>query len=62
VHFSIEAFQWRIAVKATLWGINQMLGVGWLQHQPSNAIDDISTPVFHRPLVIIIPSHILKSV
>jgi len=62
VHFSIEAFRWRIAVKATLRGVNEMLGVGWLPHQPSLAFDDVSTPVFDRPLVIVIPSHILEGV
>jgi hypothetical protein len=39
-----------------------MLGVGWLPHQPSHAFDDVSTPVFDRALVIVIPFHILKSV
>jgi hypothetical protein len=62
VHFSTEAFQWRIAVKAMLRGINGILGVGWLPQQPSHAIDDFSTPVFDRPSVIVIPYHILKSV
>jgi len=32
MYFSTEVFQWRIAVKATLRGINRMLGVGWLPH------------------------------
>jgi hypothetical protein len=62
VHFSIEAFWWRIAVKATLRGVNEMLGVGWLPHQQSHAFDDVSTPVFDRPLVIVIPSHCLEGV
>jgi len=62
VHFSIEAFRWRIAVKAMLRGVNEMLGVGWLPHQPSHAFDEVSTAVFDRPLVIVIPSHILESV
>jgi hypothetical protein len=39
-----------------------MLGVGWPLHQLSAAFDDASTPVFDRPLVIVIPSHILESV
>jgi hypothetical protein len=39
-----------------------MLCVGWLPHQPSHAFDDVSTPVFDRALVIIIPSHVLESV
>jgi hypothetical protein len=46
---------------ATLRGENEMLGVGWLPHQPSHAFDDVSTPVFDRALVIVIPSHILES-
>jgi len=58
----MEAFRWRIAVKATLKGVNEMLGIGWLLHQPSHAFDDVSTPVFDRPLVIVIPSHILETV
>jgi hypothetical protein len=62
VHFSIEAFQGLITVKATLRGENEMLGIGWLPHQPSYAFDDVSTPVFHRVLVIVIPSDILESV
>ena len=62
VHFSIEVFQWRIAVKATLWGVHEMLGVGWLPYQPSHAFDDVSMAAFDRALVIIIPSHILESV
>jgi hypothetical protein len=62
VHFGIEAFRWRIAVKAMLRGVNKMLGVRWLPHQPSHALDDVSTTVFDRVLVIVIPSHILESV
>jgi hypothetical protein len=62
VHFGIEAFRGRIAVKSPLRGENEMLGIGWLLHQPSHAFHDVSTPVFDRALVIVIPSHILKSV
>jgi len=62
VHSSIKVFQWRIAVNATLRGVNEMLRIGWLPHQPSSAFDDVSTPVFDRALVIVIPSHILESV
>jgi len=62
VHFGIGALRWHIAVKATLRGVNEMLSVGWLPQQPSYAFDDISTPVINRPLVIVIPSHILESV
>jgi hypothetical protein len=62
VHFGEEAFRWRLAVKATLSGVNKMLGVRWLPHQPSHAFDDILTPVFDRVLVIVIASHILESV
>jgi hypothetical protein len=61
VHFGIEAFRGRIAVIATLRGENEMLGRGWMPHQTSHDFDDISTPVFDRALVIVIPSHILKS-
>jgi hypothetical protein len=45
-----------------LRGVNAMLSVGWLPHQPSHAFDDISTPVFDLPLVIVIPSDILEGV
>jgi hypothetical protein len=62
VHFGIEAFRWRIAVKATLKGVNMVLGVLWLPHQPSHAFDDVSTPVFDRALVIVISFHILEIV
>jgi hypothetical protein len=62
VHFSTEAFRWHIAVKATLRGVNEMLRKGWLPHQPPHTIDDVSTPVFDRALVIVIPCHILESV
>ena len=61
-HFSIEVFRWQIAVKATLWCVTEMLGIGWLPYPSSDAFDDISTAVFDRLLVIVIPSHILKSV
>ena len=61
VHFGIEAFGWRIAVKATLRGVNKMLGVCWLPNQPSHAVDAVSTPVFDRALLIVIPFHILES-
>ena len=62
MHFGIEVFQGRIAFKATLRGENEMLSVAWLPHQPSHTFDDVSTPVFDRALVIVIPSHILESV
>jgi len=62
VHISVEAFWWHIVVEATLKGVNEMLGVGWLPHQPSHGFDDVATPVFDRPLVIVILSHILESV
>jgi len=62
VHFGIVAFRGHIAVQAPLRGKNKMLGVGWPPHQPSHAFDDVSTPVFDRALVIVIPSHILESV
>jgi len=62
VHFAVEVFRGRITVKRTLRGESVMLGVRWLPHQPSHAFDDVSTPVFDRALVIVIPFHILKSV
>jgi len=62
VHFGIQAFRWRISVKATLRGVDEMLGVRWLPHQQCHAFDDISTPVFDRALVIVIPFHIMESV
>jgi hypothetical protein len=62
VLFVIEAFWWGIAVKAKLRGVNKMLGVRRLPHQPSHALDDVSIPVLDRALVIVIPSHILESV
>jgi len=62
VHFGIEVFWGHVAVKAMLRGVNEMLRVGWLPHQPSHAFDDVSTPVFDRVLVIVIPSPILESV
>jgi len=62
VHFGIEAFRWRIGVNATLRGVNEMLGIGWLLHQPSHGFDEVSTPVFDKALVIVIPSPILESV
>jgi hypothetical protein len=45
-----------------LRGHNEVLGVGRLPHQPSHTFDDVSTPVFDRVLVIVIPSDILESV
>jgi len=38
VHFGIEVFWWCITVKAMLRGVNKMLGVSWLPHQPSHAL------------------------
>jgi len=62
VQFGIETFGWRIAVKETLREVNEMLGIGWLPHQPSHAFDRVSTPVFDSALMIVIPSHILECV
>jgi hypothetical protein len=45
-----------------LIGVNKMLRIGWLLHQPFEAIDDDLAPVFDRPLVIVILSHVFKSV
>jgi len=39
-----------------------MLCTWCLPHQPSHAVDDISTPVFDKVLVIVIALHILQSV
>jgi hypothetical protein len=39
-----------------------MLSIPWLPHQPSHAFDDVWIQIFDRPLVIVIPSYILKSV
>jgi hypothetical protein len=39
-----------------------MLGVGWRAHPLSHAYEDVSTTVFDRVLVIVIPSRILKRV
>ena len=58
----MEVFQWRIPVQSLMWGVNVMLSIGWLPHQPSDAVDDVQTPVFDRKLVIVIPSHILERV
>ena len=62
MHFGIEEFRWHIAVEATLRGVDEMLSIGRLPHQASHAFDDVSTAVFHRVLVIVIPSHMLESV
>ena len=62
VHFDIEAFRWSIAVKLMLRRVNKTLGVGWLQHQLSDAFDDVLTTVFDRAFVIVILCHILESV
>jgi len=50
------------AVDAALRGVHEMLSVGWVPHQPSHALDDVSTPGFDRALGIVIPSHIVESV
>jgi hypothetical protein len=62
VHFSIEVFWWHVAAEVLTSGINWMLRVGWLPQQPSQAIDDIWTPVFDKALVIVMLSHILECV
>jgi hypothetical protein len=61
-HISIVAFRWCVGVKAMLTGANEMLSVGSLQHQQSDATNNVSTPAFDRALLIVIPSNILKSV
>jgi len=62
VHFSIEVFWWRIAVQAMLRGVNEMLGICSLPHQPYHTFSEVSTPIFDTALVIVIPSHILGRV
>jgi hypothetical protein len=57
----IEAVAWHIAGKEKLRGVNEMLHIDLLPHQPSRAFDGFSTPVFDRPLVNVIPSHIVES-
>jgi len=54
--FGIEVFQWQIAGTAMLSGVNEIVSVGWLPHQPSHAFDEVSTPVLDKALVIVIPS------
>ena len=39
-----------------------ILGVGWLPHQQSDSVHDVSTPIFDTALVIIIECHIIESV
>jgi len=62
VNFCIIALWWCISVEAMLIGVHEMIRVGGQPHQASSAFDDVSTTVFDRVLVIVIPSHILKSV
>lgn len=62
VDFCIEAFLSSIAVKVMIRGVYEMLGVCRLPHQPSNAFDAVSTPVFVSSWVIVIASDILESV
>jgi hypothetical protein len=62
VHCVTEAFQKHVALNPKLSGENEMLGVGWLSHQRSHGVDDISSPVVDMLLVIDIPSDVLKSV
>jgi hypothetical protein len=45
VHFSLEVFHWRFGVTATLRGVNEMIGMGCLLHQPWHTVDDVSTLV-----------------
>jgi hypothetical protein len=59
--FGYRGVSGRIAVIATLPGENEILGVGWLLHQPSPAFDVVSTAESDRELVIVIAFHILKS-
>jgi hypothetical protein len=59
MHFGIEVFWWCIPVKAIMRGVYTILCISWLPHVPSQAFDDVSTPVFDRALVIVIPPHIM---
>jgi hypothetical protein len=51
-----------MAVKAMPRGVHVMLRIGWLLHQRSYHVHDVLIPVFDRPLVIVSPSDMLKSV
>ena len=62
MHFGIEAFRWHIADNATLTGVNKILSEVCLPHQRCQVFDDVLTAVFDRALVIVIPSHILRTV
>jgi hypothetical protein len=62
VHFGLDVFHWRIAVKASLSGVNEIFRIDCLPLKPLHAFDDVSTPEFDRALVIVIPPHILESV
>jgi hypothetical protein len=62
VHFGIEAFQGHIAIQLTLRGENELRGIGWQPHQPSDGFEVVSTPEFDMALVIVVQSHILESV
>jgi hypothetical protein len=55
-------FRWCITVKATIRGVNEILSISWLPHQPSHAIEDVRTPVVDRRLVMVLTSHILDGV
>ena len=62
VNVCIQVIRMLITVNATLRGKHEIVGVRWLPHQPSQAFHDLLTPLFDRPLVIVISSHILRSV
>jgi hypothetical protein len=62
VHRSIDGFQGRIPFKETFRGANEMLCERWLDYQPFDACDDVSTARFDRALVIVIPSYNLERV
>jgi hypothetical protein len=61
VHFGVVAFPGHIAVKAILRGKNELLGIGWLPLQPSCMVDNVFTAIFDWAVVILVPSHMLKS-
>jgi hypothetical protein len=62
VYLNIEAFLWHTSIQPRVVGINKMRCVSWLLQQPSNAFDELSTPVFVRAWAIIIEFQIIPSV
>jgi hypothetical protein len=46
VQCGIETFRLRLAVQAMIWGVDVMLGVVHMPYQPSDALHDVTIPVF----------------